>query len=207
MTRVFLFSISSMLLAATALAQPKSGPPAPNGGPFSAIQDQIDELSARVNVLESDSHSPPNSSVEGRTYCSELTTTSFVGAPDLSLEVDRVSILRAEVTFTSGVLSGNGISNWQAVQDGNGQIDLIQNPPPLGMPGPIVGQTYVQSGRKIDLMVFTTPWSLYVSADGSLIQGTRIFTTSLPPFSFAGLSTIVYVEDATGAGCNPEVIL
>lgn len=123
------------------------------------------------------------------------------------MDASRVSILRAEVTFVGGVLSGTGISNWQVRQLASGQIEAIQDPAPFGVPGPIVGQTYVQSGRKIDLMVGTVPWTLYVSADGSLIQGSRIFTNSLPPFSFGGLSTIVYIEDATGAGCNPEVSL
>lgn len=202
-----LFSICCLLLSVTALAQPPGGGPVPRAGPLPMIQNRIDELAARVSALENDSHSPPDSSVEGRTYCSELTTTSFQDAPDLPMDASRVSILRAEVTFVGGVLSGNGISNWQVRQIASGQIEAIQNPPPFGVPGPIVGQTYVQSGRKIDLMVGTVPWTLYVSADGSLIHGSRIFRNSLPPFSFGGLSTIVYTEDATGAGCNPEISL
>jgi len=195
----------SALMTATAVAQPSRGLPA--GAPFAAIQDQLKEISARVTALEGDSHSPPNSSVEGRTYCAQLSTTSFLGAPELPLGADRVDILRIEVSFNGGVVSGHGVSNWQASMNANNQVDLTRNPPPFGDLGALVGQAYSQSGRRIDLMVGPAAWTLYVSADGSLIHGQRIFKNQLPVVSIAGLSTIVYVEDATGAGCNPEVIL
>jgi len=195
-TALFLYAAVNATMAIAQSGIPQSGKP------FNALQEQIDLLDARLGALEDVAHAPPSASVEGRTYCAQLTTVNFLGAPQLSIDSDRLDISRFEVTFNGGVVSGTGISGWRGSQNQNGEINLIQDP--LGPPGPLFGQTYIQNGRRIDLMVGPAPWTLYVSADGSVIHGNRIFRISPGQFEVVGLSTISYVEDAVGAGCNPE---
>lgn len=198
-------------IAALFLLPALSGPTAiaqrgisPSGGPIDALQEQIELLGARISALEEAAHTPPNPSVEGRTYCAQLTNVNLFGRQEFAFESDRIDVSRFEVTFNSGFVTGSIISAWRGSQSQTGEITLTEGP--LGPPGPLVPQTFSQNGRKVDLTVGPAAWTLYVSADGSVIHGSRISAISAAEFGVTALSTITYVEDATAAGCNPEFV-
>jgi hypothetical protein len=174
------------------------------GEPFAAVQARIELLESRIGLLESVSHSAPNPSVEGRTYCAELTSVNLFGRPADSVEEEHLDINRFQVTFNSGFVNGYRVSSWRGRQTPEGQTLLFPNP--LFPLGAIPLQTWVQNGRKIDLNVGPAAWTLYVSADGSVIHGNRISQITNADFGVVALATITYVEDATNAGCSPEFI-
>ena len=149
----------------SAFAQGMSG----GAGPIGELQAQIDALA-------------PNSSVEGRTYCSVLTQTILRSDPNVDLPgppPDRdglaIRVIRRTFTFLDGGTNIEGVLDSRAHNNlltTPGRISLVDP----GMSPALIEGTYVQTGQKLDLNIATfgynTTW--YVSKDGSVIHGTRI---------------------------------
>ena len=152
----------------------------------------------------------PDSSVDGRTYCSVLTQTILrsdsVAAPDA--EAISIRVIRRTFTFLEGGTNFEGELDGARVQNnllvGTGAVNLIDTG---ASPSLILG-TYVQTGQKLDMNITTigiqATW--YVSKDGSVIHGTRIdqavTTQAVTPFlSFLITRDWTLVENDT---CDAE---
>ena len=153
----------------------------------------------------------PDSSVEGRTYCSVLTQTILRSDSGTAPNAEAISIrvIRRTFTFLDGGTNFEGVLDGTRVQNnllvGIGVVNLNDTG---ASPSPILG-TYLQTGQKLDMNITTIGiqaiW--YVSKDGSVIHGTRIdqavTTQGVTPFlSFLITRDWTLVENDT---CDAEV--
>ena len=111
------------------------------GNPFNSLQTQIDSLTQALV------DSAPNSSVEGRTYCSVLTHVRMLGSDsDSTIAQLRYQVVRRTTTFSGGVIDSKFLSNVRNIQDATG---AVTNTTPAGID--VLG-TYIQTGQKLALM-------------------------------------------------------
>ena len=163
-----LFLLATASLAQSAFAQ------GIEGVPFNGLQAQIDELTQALENMT------PDSSVEGRTYCSVLTQTILradsSGTPPFDRDGMAIRVIRRTFTFLDGGTNFEGVLDGVRVQNNLNVVPgLVSVFDPGASPSPIEG-TYIQNGQKLDMNITTigmqATW--YVSKDGSVIHGTHI---------------------------------
>jgi len=163
-----LFLLATASLAQSAFAQ------GTGGVPFDELQSQIDELTQALESIA------PDSSVEGRTYCSVLTQTILradsSGTPPFDRDGTAVRVIRRTVTFLPGGTNFEGVLDGVRVQNNLLVVPgLVSVFDPSASPSLAEG-TYIQNGQKLDMNITTiglqATW--YVSKDGSVIHGTHI---------------------------------
>lgn len=185
-----LFLFAAILLTQSAVAEkPPSGTP----NPFGKIQAQLDALAARTQALED---SAPESSVEGRTYCFDLSLLIMRGRASSDTEELQTNVIRRIATFSGGAFSGSFLSNVL-----NNQLDDGTVLPGLGDPIDPLLATYTQSGSKVDVTFAdgtTANW--YVSKDGSVIHGSTISHGSFGP---GGVVTVGFMRNWTLVETDP----
>lgn len=168
-------------------------PPGNTPSPFGKIQAQLDALETRTQALEDN---VPNSSVEGRTYCFDLSLLIMRGRAFSGTEELQTNVIKRTATFSDGVFSGSFLSNVL-----NNQLDDGTVIPGLGDPIDPLLATFTQSGSKLDI-VFTdgTTANWYVSKDGSNIHGSAISHSSFGP---GGVVTVGFVRNWTLVETDP----
>lgn len=182
--------IAVSLLAQSVMAE---DPPRSTPSPLGEIQAQLDALAARTQALEDNA---PDSSVEGRTYCFDLSLLIMRGRAFNGTEELQTNVIRRTATFSGGVFSGSLLSNVL-----NNQLDDGTVIPGLGDPIDPLLATYTQSGSKVDI-TFTngTTANWYVSKDGSTIHGSTISHSSFGP---GGVVTVGFVRNWTLVETDP----
>lgn len=182
--------IAATLLAQSAIAE---NPTSDTPSPFGEIPAQLGALVARIQALED---SAPNSSVEGRTYCFDLSLLIMRGRAFNDTEELQTNVIRRQAMFSGGVFSGSLLSNVL-----NNQLDDGTVNPGLGDPIDPLLATYTQSGSKVDI-TFTngTTANWYVSRDGSVIHGSTISHASFGP---GGVVTVGLLRNWTLVETGP----
>jgi len=188
-TRILLLFAAILLTQSAVAENPPSGTPSP----FGEIQAQLDALAARTQALED---SAPDSSVEGRTYCFDLSLLIMRGRALNGTEELQTNVIRRTATFSGGVFSGSLLSNVL-----NNQLDDGTVIAGLGDPIDPLLATYTQSGSKVDI-TFTngTTANWYVSKDGSVIHGSTISHGSFGP---GGVVTVGFLRNWTLVEMDP----
>jgi hypothetical protein len=157
------------------------------------MQEQLDALSARIQVLEDNA---PSSDVDGRTYCFNLNLLIMRGRAFNGTEELQTNIISRKATFSGGQFTGAFVSNVL-----NNQLDDGTVVPGLGDPIDPILATYTQSGSKVDVTFAngsTANW--YVSKDGSTIHGSSISHGSFGP---GGVVTIGILRNWTLVETDP----
>jgi hypothetical protein len=185
-----LWLIVISLLAHSAMAEQ---PPANTPSPFGSIQEQLDALEARTQALEANA---PNSNVDGRTYCFDLSLLIMRGRAFNGTEELQRNVIKRTATFSGGLFSGALLSNVL-----NNQLDDGTVITGLGNPIDPLLATYTQTGSKVDVTFAdgsTANW--YVSKDGSTIHGSNISHSSFGP---GGVVTVGFVRNWTFVETDP----
>jgi hypothetical protein len=167
---VRLFKSTLLVVAALLCHSAVAGPKATmTPSPLGHLQRQLDALAARIETLENNDNAP-SSSVDGRTYCMMVNATALSGLASDGSETLATEVVRRITSFSGGIFTSVVVSASRNLQEDNGVVSIL-----AGLAPPLLAGTYVQTGRKVDVMFPDGPTNTwYVSGDGTVLHNNAI---------------------------------